>query len=92
MGFLKIHCHYCGGGWEVYKKLLGVDAARQCPHCFQSIDGQTWEKQVVPAFHALDDANREIYKDSTGNRVPLFEVDYLADTIFENAKKGGLGE
>ena len=65
-----------------------MDAARACPHCFKSIDSQTWERQVVPAFHALDDANRELFKDTTGYRVPLFEVDYIADTIFANAKKG----
>lgn len=88
MGYIKIHCHYCGGTWEVYKKLLDVDAARACPHCFKSIDSQTWKRQVVPAFHALDDANRELFKDTTGYRVPLFEVDYIADTIFANAKKG----
>lgn len=89
MGYLKIHCHYCGGTWEVYKKLLGVEAARACPHCFKSVDGQTWEKQIIPAFHALDDANRELYKDSTGYHVPLFEVDYIADTIFANARQSG---
>lgn len=65
-----------------------MDAARACPHCFKSIDSQTWKRQAVPAFHALDDANRELFKDTTGYRVPLFEVDYIADTIFANAKKG----
>lgn len=58
--------------------------ARTCPHCFKAIERQTWEKQIIPAFHALDDANREIVKDSSGYHTPLFEVSYEADSVFRN--------
>lgn len=89
MGYLKIHCDYCGGTWEVYQRdNWNNDKARQCPHCFKSIDRQTWARQIVPAFAALNDANMELVKDSAGYCVPLFSVDYVADTLFANATKG----
>lgn len=85
MGYLKIRCHYCGGTWEAYRQMIDSgDYASTCPHCFKSIERQTWEKQIVPAFHALDDANRELLKDYTGYHVPLFEVSYKADTVSKN--------
>ena len=63
MGYMRIKCHYCGGTWEVYaRSVTNGDFARTCPHCFKGIERQTWEKQIIPAFHALDDANRELVK------------------------------
>ena len=60
MGYLKIHCHQCGGTWDVYSRdNWKADTARQCPHCFMSIDAQTWTKQIIPAFASMDDANRD---------------------------------
>lgn len=32
----------------------------------------------------LDDANRELVKDSSGYHTPLFEVNYEADSVFRN--------
>ena len=59
MGYMRIKCHYCGGTWEVYgRSVTNGDYAGTCPHCFKVIERQTWEKQIIPAFHALDDANR----------------------------------
>lgn len=93
MGYMRIKCHYCGGTWEVYgRSITGVSSAtiisgdypRTCPHCFKAIEGQTWEKQIIPAFLALDDANRELVKDSSGYHTPLFEVSYEADSVFRN--------
>lgn len=85
MGYMRIKCHYCGGSWEVYgRSVTNGDYARTCPHCFKAIERQTWEKQIVPAFHALDDANRELVKDSSGYNTPLFEVSYEADSVFRN--------
>lgn len=88
MGYLRIKCYYCGGTWEVYHRDLHnrYKKARECPHCFQKIDEQTWEKQIFPAYNALDDANRELFKDHLGYHVPLFEVSYESNTIFKNAK------
>lgn len=84
MGVLKIHCDYCGGSWEAYPQ-QGAPKARYCPHCGQAIDRQLWDKFILPAFGELDDANRELFKHSTGYHTPLFQVDYEADTIFKNA-------
>lgn len=82
MGYMKITCHHCGGKWEVYPQT--INGGRTCPHCSKTIDRQTWEKQVVPAFHALDDANRELVKDHTGYHTTLFEISYKADSVFQN--------
>lgn len=93
MGYMRIKCHYCGGTWEVYGRsitglssptIISGDYPRTCPHCFKAIERQTWEKQIIPAFLALDDANRELVKDSSGYHIPLFEVSYEADTVFRN--------
>ena len=88
MGYLRIKCYYCGGTWEVYHRDLHsrYKKARECPHCFQKIDEQTWDNQIFPAYNALDDANRELFKDHLGYHVPLFEVSYESNTIFKNAK------
>ena len=88
MGYLRIKCYYCGGTWEVYHRDLHsrYKKARECPHCFQKIDEQTWDRQIFPAYNALDDANRELFKDHLGHHVPLFEVSYESNTIFKNAK------
>ena len=32
----------------------------------------------------LDDANRELVKDSSGYHTPLFEASYEADSVFRN--------
>lgn len=85
MGYMRIKCHYCGGTWEVYgRSITNGDYARTCPHCFKAIEKQTWDKQIIPAFLALDDANRELVKDSSGYHTPLFEVSYEADSVFRN--------
>ena len=85
MGYMKIKCHSCGATWEVYaRNVTNVEYARTCPHCFKGIEKQTWEKQIISAFHALDDANRELIKDNTGYNAPLFEVSYEADTVSRN--------
>lgn len=85
MGYLRIKCRNCGGAWEVYAQT--INAGRACPHCFKEIEQQSWERQIIPAFHALDDANRELAKDHTGYHVPLFEVSYKADTARQSARK-----
>ena len=82
MGYMRIKCHYCGGTWEVYgRSVTNGDYARTC---LKAIEKQTWDKQIIPAFYALDDANRELVKDSSGYHAPLFEVSYEADSVFRN--------
>lgn len=86
MAYLRIHCDYCGGQWEVYKHNIKDEYARQCPHCFQKIDRQTWEKQVIPAFNMSNDANAELYKDFCDCN-PLFYFDVIANHIYKNKGK-----
>lgn len=83
MGYLRIHCDYCGGTWEVYgRDDWNDDRARQCPHCSAKIDRQDWTKEVLPAFAAMMDANREIAKTHSGYHIPLFTVDYIEDSYY----------
>lgn len=76
MGFLKILCS-CGRTWEVYGHQIKDDRINQCPHCFSMIDRQTWDNQIIPAFGEMQDANRELVKDSTGYNSKLFQVEFL---------------
>lgn len=87
MGYLRIKCHYCGGIWEVYHRDIHsrYSKARECPHCFQKIDEQTWDKQIFPAYCAMSDANLELLKDHTGYHTPLFEVSYESAALFKNS-------
>lgn len=83
MAYMRIRCDYCGGAWEVYHRDNWNDKkARTCPHCQQAIDGQLWERQVLPAFGSVEDANSELYKGHVGYHSPLFQIDFIADTIF----------
>lgn len=77
--YMKIHCDYCGGTWEVYDNIgdYTTTAARTCPHCGTKVDRQTWLRQIIPAFCAVGDANRELIKDHLDHR-PLFSVDIIA--------------
>lgn len=84
MGYLRIYCDYCGGTWEIYKQNTGAPC---CPHCLKRINENTWEQTIIPAWNALEKANRELIKDSIGYKNPLFAVDFIADTVFENSKK-----
>ena len=64
--------------------------ARTCPHCGKSIDPQTWEGQVLPAFGMVADANRELVKDATGYHGPQFSFDVIGDVFF--SKRPALDE
>lgn len=90
MAFLRIHCDVCGGTWEVYHRdNWNDDKARQCPHCFSKIDRQTWQKEVLPAFGAVHDANAELFKEHTGRPAPLFTFDVIADHLYANRRTSG---
>lgn len=80
MGMLRIHCEVCGKTWEVYARDdWKSDNARTCPHCFEEIDRQTWERSILPAFGAMQDANRELMKDYCGYHIQKYKVDYIED-------------
>ena len=76
---MKIKCRECKRAWEIYPRgRWSDDASRECPSCGCSIDRQTWERQIIPAFGAFMDMNREIVKDSLGYDTPLFTVSFIA--------------
>lgn len=83
MAYMVIHCESCGGSWQVYDRDdLTHWHAHTCPHCGKRIDRATWEAQVIPAFGAVADANRELFKDATGYHGPQFSFDVFGDTFF----------
>ncbi len=85
MGMLKIHCGCCRQTWDLYNRGdYHRHVKRTCPHCGSKIDGQTWEKQILPAYGAMLDANRELIKDHTGYGQPIFTIDYIEDAYFPN--------
>lgn len=83
--FMRIHCGACGGVWEVYRRGRDTSGARMCPHCDFSIDGDTWVKKILPAFQAVGAANMELEADHIEKHTGEFEVDFIADGIFQNA-------
>lgn len=80
MGFLRIHCHNCGNHWDINE---GDDYKQRkyktCPYCKEQIDGQDFDNQVLPAFGAMMDANRELKKTHTGYNASLFSVEFMQD-------------
>ena len=81
MGQIKVHCESCGGDWIVYHRSVRRDKpSRTCPGCGKSIDPETWERKILKAVEALDDANAELVRD----RGSLFTVSYIPDVFFEN--------
>ena len=84
MVFMRIHCGACGGQWEVYRRGRDTAAARACPHCDFTIDGDTWVKKILPAFQAVGAANMELEADHIEKHTGEFQVDFLADGKFQN--------
>lgn len=87
MGHLICKCDNCGTNWTIYHRDSKNRTAKTCPMCGESIDGQTWEKQILPAFGAMEDANRELYKDHVGYHGTLFTVGYEPDVIYPNKER-----
>lgn len=87
MAYMKIHCDYCGGTWEVYERDFTNEVNKYCPHCAKGIHPDLWE-EVKKAFGSFIDTNCDLIKDSVGYHLPLFQVDFKADNLFK-AYKGG---
>ena len=76
MAKMKIHCRSCGKSWKITERdKWNNDNARICPHCFKKIDCQTWKNDILPAFGAFMDLNKQLIKD-TGAGCTLFSVDF----------------
>ena len=87
MIIMRFHCDSCGGKWDVYAHMKEYDQSRTCPHCGQRIDADTWQKSILPAYKAVKAANEVIYHDHIEFHSGVFAVDFIADTVFENAKR-----
>ena len=90
MLYMRVYCDYCSGTFEVYPKLREYDKARQCPHCDSRIDGTTWREKILPAFNEVCEANLALARDHVDHHTALFEIAFIADGKFANAKDGYL--
>lgn len=83
MAFMRIHCATCGGHWEVYSRDHWTDGedVRVCPHCFEEIDPDLWQREIAPAFGKVLDTNRELEGFSAGYKEPMFSVDFISDNM-----------
>ena len=80
MAKLKIRCVRCRSRWELHEgEDWHEESTRTCPSCGAQIDAQIWEKEIMPAFGAMGDANRELIKHHLGFKAPLFRVDFASD-------------
>lgn len=86
MAYLRIHCGACGGAWEVYHKQREYDPSQRCPHCDCKIDPRTWHTVIMPAYNSMKAANMALLDDHTQYHCPHFEVDFIADTMFQSAQ------
>ena len=85
MGHLSIHCDGCGSDWIIYHRDNWKDwKARTCPVCGESIDPETWDRQILRAFGEMEDANLELVKDHEQYKGTLFTVSYIPDVVFPN--------
>ena len=83
MAYMRIRCDYCGGTWEVYHRdNKHDDRARTCPHCDKRIDYEIWDRNVVPAFKAVEDVNTKLYESQVNYHIPLFQIEFIPDIIF----------
>lgn len=87
MAFLKIHCGYCGGTWDVYHKVRKFNTTGRCPHCDSRIDDATWAK-ILTAYDAMNAVNMELHTNHEFKHMPWFEADYINDGKFKDAKNG----
>lgn len=75
---IQVKCHGCRKVWEVYPRGEWQNENNAvCPFCGLQIEPQTWEREIVPAFGAFLDANRELLKDVTGYGAPRFKVNFI---------------
>lgn len=80
MTSMQIKCTNCNKTWIIYPRGAWTDDINsECPNCGCSIDRQTWERQITPAFGAFMDTNKELYKDATGYNAPLFKVNFIEE-------------
>lgn len=89
MAYLKIHCGYCGGRWDVYHRVRKFDTAGRCPHCDSRIDGETWAK-ILKAYDAMNAVNMELQTNHEFKHLPWFEADYINDGIFQDNDKNDI--
>lgn len=85
MAYMKIHCDYCGGSWEVYERDNWFDQKiATCPHCATKIDEETWKGFVLPAFGSFVDANQRLFRDHVDDHRACIQFDLISDILFKN--------
>lgn len=79
MGFLIVNCCSCGEKYSLHGDMVFDKSANVCPSCSAEIQRSFWERQVIPAWAAFEDANRDLRNIHTGyDNAPLFKIEYKA--------------
>ena len=63
------------------------ERANSCPFCGAEIYRGTWDRVVIPAFAAMEEANMDLLREHTGYPdIPLLQISYLAHRPRERKK------
>lgn len=87
MALMKIDCDYCGGSWEVYERNYTDQVSKYCPHCGKGIPDEMWTG-VAKAFERFKETNTDLFSESIGKHLPLFQVNFVSDILFKAYKEG----
>ena len=69
-----IRCKKCGEEFPIYWNDVTHEPIK-CKHCGLSMN-EFMTEQVINAFAAVVDANKELYKSHIENHEPLFEIEF----------------
>lgn len=79
MGFLIVNCRSCGARYRLRGDKVHDQNANICPVCSAEVQRSFWEKYVIPAWAAFEDANRDLRNIHTGySNATLFQIEYKA--------------
>ena len=75
MDYLKVHCHNCGGKFELYSRDMNrEDKPPMCPHCLARMDKTQWER-LIDAYFTFAEVNKNFRKYHWERGETLFQVE-----------------
>lgn len=75
MDYLKVHCFYCKGKFELYSRNMDHDERPpMCPHCLTRMDKTQWER-LIDAYFTFAEVNKNFRKYHMDRAEPLFQVE-----------------
>ncbi len=75
MDYLKIHCHRCGGKFELYNhSMQHEDQPPRCPHCLAKMTQKQW-KDLANAYLTFHDVNKNFINGHEDRGTALFQAE-----------------